>query len=99
VLVGINLGYRDIYLLGIDLNYVEQIPEAKVDGRALEITDTPQCNPNYFFDDYQQKGDRYNPPNRHPGMHLRSWEQLKVFLDTFPAEVVNLNPDSAVKSF
>jgi len=99
VLVGLYLGYRRIYLLGIDLNYVEKLPEARVDGRALEIDRSPETNPNYFFDSYQIKGDRYNPPNRHPDMHLRSWRQLKEFLDSFPATIINLNPVSAVRDF
>jgi FkbM family methyltransferase len=99
VMVGLLLGYRTIYLLGIDLNYVEKLPEARVDGRALEMADTPTSNPNYFFDGYQLKGDRYNPPNRHPEMHLRSWRQLKEFLGSFPATIINLNSDSAVRDF
>lgn len=99
VRVGIMLGYREIYLLGIDLNYVEKLTEAKVDGRALEIAENPIKNPNYFFDGYQLKGDRYNPPNRHPDMHLRSWSDLKESLQDFPCKIINLNSASAVRCF
>jgi FkbM family methyltransferase len=97
--VGLAVGYRRIYLLGIDLNYVEKLPEARADGRALEMVATPESNPNYFFDGYQQKGDRYNPPNRHADMHLRSWQDLKRAVNGFPAEIINLNPNSGVRDF
>ena len=97
--VGLFLGYRRLFLLGIDLNYVEKLPEARAVGRALEIAETPAENPNYFFDGYQLAGDRYNPPNRHPGLHMRSWQQLKEFLARFPAEVVNLNSGSGLRDF
>ncbi|MEH6587179.1 MAG: FkbM family methyltransferase [Halioglobus sp.] len=98
-LIGAYLGYREIYLLGIDLDYVEKLPEAKADGRALEINETPKENPNYFFDDYQIAGDRYNPPNRHPNMHLRSWRMISEILRRLPVDVVNLNRKSALKDF
>ncbi len=62
-----HLGYREILLIGIDANYVELLPEAeKVNGSnrlELQLRATPKFNPNYFFDDYQQAGDRYNVPN------------------------------------
>jgi FkbM family methyltransferase len=99
LLVGLYLGYRNIYFLGIDLDYVEVIPEARQQGRILHIQNDPKNNPNYFFDDYQRKGDRYNPPNRHPGLHERSWGQIRDSLDGFPAKIVNLNSASAVKCF
>lgn len=100
LLFALFLGYRDVYLLGIDLNYVEQLPEAELKGgRVLEITADPAGNPNYFFDDYQQKGDRYNPPNRHPNMHIRSWNNIKDFLEKFPIRVRNLNRESALQCF
>ena len=33
-------------------------------------------NPNYFFDDYQRKGDIYNIPNT-DRVHLKSWEDIR----------------------
>ena len=99
VLVGWLLGYRDLYILGVDLNYVERLPESVEEGRELKITTDPSSNPNYFFDGYQRKGDRFNPPNRHPGMHLRSWAQLRSMTQDFPIRITNLNPNSAVQTF
>lgn len=78
------LGYKQICLLGIDLRYVETIPEAQQVGEiALQIRETPKRNPNYFFDGYQQAGDRYNIPNpkSHQGdLHFAS---LRVLRDDF----------------
>lgn len=93
------LGHADIYLLGIDLNYVEKIDEAEVAGRELVISRQVDNNPNYFFDGYQQPGDRYNPPNRHADMHLRSWTECAEVLRDWGVAVRNCNPDSAVTCF
>ena len=100
LLIGWYLGYRNIKILGVDLNYIEQVQGATLKpGRVLEIEDDSRPNPNYFFDGYQQKGDRYNPPNPNPGLHLSAWEKVASLLDQFPIDIENLNPDSAVKNF
>jgi|SanBayMetagenome_1026888.scaffolds.fasta_scaffold01043_3 glycosyltransferase involved in cell wall biosynthesis len=57
-----------IATIGIDANYVELLPEAKKIGTddndvLLQIEQTPNFNPNYFFSKYQQVGDKYNIPN------------------------------------
>ena len=59
------------------------IPECKEqpDG-TLIITKTPEENPNYFTDDYQQEGDVYNRP-RCDSVHKRSWEDLTFLLTGF----------------
>jgi glycosyltransferase involved in cell wall biosynthesis len=60
-------GHRLVAVIGIDTNYVELLAEAKRLGDGndlrLELAKTPKFNPNYFFNDYQQAGDRYNIPN------------------------------------
>jgi hypothetical protein len=91
----IFLGYRKLYLLGIDCNYVELIPSARQIGEiALEMVDTPDENPNYFFDDYQQQGDRYNIPNpgAHGGnLHVQALEAVRddVIERGLPVEIRN----------
>ena len=45
-----HLKYDAITMLGIDLNYVEFIPEAiKGEDIKLQMTSTPKRNPNYFL--------------------------------------------------
>ena len=93
-------GYTDIALIGIDLKYIERIPESVAgDGIKLSITTTPDENPNYFFDDYQRAGDRFNVPNpdAHGGeLHPASFRVLRDDLVTqdLPVRVVNANPSS-----
>lgn len=93
------LGFSEVYILGVDLNYVEQITEAEKSGRELVITSEVTKNPNYFFDGYQRPGDRYNPPNRHPDMHLRSWQEASEVLEPYPIAIYNCNHNSAVRAF
>jgi glycosyltransferase involved in cell wall biosynthesis len=94
------LGYRKMHLLGIDQNLVEKIPEAKhVGGHILEITETPKHNPNYFIDDYQQKGEKYNIPNSLPNLHYESWILVKERLDRFGIRVLNCSEESRLDIF
>ena len=81
----IYLGYREIFLSGIDVNYVEIIEGAERTGTGLELKIGAEVkdNPNYFFNDYQKPGDVYQIPNpeRHFGnLHLQSFEALNVDL-------------------
>lgn len=94
------LGYKSIYLLGIDCNYVEFISQAKRrQGTVLEIAESPDDNPNYFFAGYQKKGDRYNIPNPNPGLHLRSWVALQKHIATTSVKIFNCNPSSKLDIF
>jgi glycosyltransferase involved in cell wall biosynthesis len=81
----VYLGYREIFLSGIDVNYVEIIEGAERTGTGLELKIGTEVknNPNYFFNDYQKPGDVYQIPNpeRHFGnLHLQSFEALNVDL-------------------
>jgi hypothetical protein len=79
-LFAVILGYNEINTIGIDMNYVELIPECEEqDDGTLIITKTPDENPNYFIDDYQQAGDKYNRPNC-DRVHRQSWEDLTFLL-------------------
>ncbi len=73
-LFGALLGYTQLILLGVDCTYVETIPGAQArEGLVLELVETPKQNPNYYFEDYQRAGDRYNVPNPVPNLHLDCW--------------------------
>ena len=81
VMFAVILGYNDLQLIGIDCQYTEILPETEIlNNGSLRITKTPESNPNYFIDDYQQEGDLYNKP-RVEDVHRRSWEHL-VFIVT-----------------
>lgn len=77
----IERGFRNLCLLGIDCNYVERLDEARsTEGYELVITDSVRRNPNYFFDSYQEKDEKYQVPNPevHSGnLHLQSFVALR----------------------
>jgi hypothetical protein len=56
-------------------------------------------NPNYYFDEYQQVGDRYNVPNYGGDTHLRSWRAAAAVAAEAGAEVYNLSQVSRVDAF
>jgi len=80
-LYGYILGFDKVNLLGMDCEYVEFIPECiEIENGKLKIIETPKDNPNYYFNEYQQKGDIYNKPNV-DRVHKKSWQDLRnIFL-------------------
>ncbi|MEM8770351.1 MAG: hypothetical protein AAGD92_01765 [Pseudomonadota bacterium] len=92
-----EMGYKKIVLLGIDLQYKEIVEGAeKRNGIELEIVEK-RSNPNYFFDDYQQPGDRYNIPNPRPDLHLNAWRQAAARLEGAGVQALNANRRSALR--
>lgn len=97
--VAVCLGYKKIILLGVDCNYVEFVDGCKKDGPGgLVMEKTPEKNPNYWFDDYQQKGDEYNVP---AGMsfHMPTWNKFAYRAAHAGIEVVNCSPISTLRCF
>ncbi len=95
-----SIGFKEIVLLGIDGQYKELVDGAEHrDGIELEIVDSQQDNPNYFFDGYQQAGDRYNIPNPRPGLHVEAWHEAGLKLAQASIDVFNANPRSEVTIF
>ena len=93
-------GYRKIILLGIDLRYQERVDgAARREGIELELVSKPSTNPNYYFDDYQQPGDRYNIPNPRPDLHLNAWRAAATHIQKEEAIVYNGNINSSVRCF
>lgn len=80
--IGIMKGYKKIILLGCDCNYVEEVDGVKhydpSKYNRLELTKTLNHNPNYWFNDYQQKGDRFNLPGTSK-FQMGSWENISKF--------------------
>lgn len=95
----LTLGYRSLFLLGADSNYVEVVEGADfIEETVLEIAREAE-NPNYFFDDYQQLGDRYNLPNIGGETHLRSWRMAAGVAAEVDAQVYNLSKVSRSDAF
>lgn len=99
---GAYLGYSQIFLLGIDSSYTEHIAGIKrVEGIVLELEKTPTENPNYFFDDYQQAGDRFHVPNPNPEypVHIHSWLEANAKLQAAGVSIANCNLQSNLVIF
>ena len=97
--VGVCLGYKKIILLGVDCNYVEFVEGSKKDGPGgLVMEKTPGTNPNYWFDDYQQKGDEYNIPDG-LSFHMPTWNTFAYRAAHANIEVVNCSPITTLRSF
>ena len=93
------LGYKNIILLGVDCNYVELVDGSKADGPGgLVMEKTPDNNPNYWFDDYQQKGDEYNIPAG-LSFHMPTWNKFAYRAAHADINMVNCSPISNLKCF
>ncbi|MCB5190871.1 hypothetical protein LG198_09045 [Methylobacillus arboreus] len=94
-----HMGYADIAILGVDLRYVEVIPEAQhAGGIKLVMTETPKHNPNYFFDDYQQAGDKYNIPNPGRNLHVSAFKKVAADRQAYSwkTRIFNSNKESVL---
>jgi len=87
---GLIEGYKEIYLLGCDCNYVEIIEGADLKKNSLIMRETPKKNINYWIDDYQQKGDIFNLPNVQ-GCQLPAWKRLNDTLNHLKIKVKIFN--------
>jgi len=104
-LIGISLGFKEIILLGADCNYVELIKECKktnegegLSGIKLTITETPKENPNYWFNDYQQKNDEYHVPNGITA-HMKGWLLLSEIANFRNVKITNCSEISKIPFF
>ena len=97
------MGFRKIILLGCDANYTEVIDGAKQETsnkNRIFMEKTPEKNTNYWFDDYQQEGDRFNLPNT-AGCQLPAWDRLSDTIQqlNINAEIINCSPISKIDVF
>jgi hypothetical protein len=96
------MGYRKFILLGVDQNYVEVVDGAKKDNsyHKLVMERTPDQNPNYWFADYQQKGDKFNRPNLTKSQ-IPAWNNLSMTLQNLSihCEIYNCSPITQLDAF
>ena len=100
VRTGVELGYKKIILIGHDATYIQSkdITEAKlVGGCRYQIEEEMSENPNYFWPDYQRKGDLFH----NPGDTVPAWRNMAECLSIFApdVEVVNCSEGSRVDCF
>ena len=73
-------GTFDTNKVTVSPNGSDKIAGVNTSDGTLTIETTPENNPNYFFDDYQREGDKYNKPNGKT-IHMKSWEELSYIID------------------
>jgi hypothetical protein len=90
VQLGLMMGYKKIYIIGVD-GYTEMIDQSKITNKhTLVITETPKDNPNYWFNTYQEKNDEYNIPNAER-WHIPGWNYTKRICDLLNVPIINLS--------
>ena len=96
------MGYRKFIMLGVDQNYVEVVDGAKKNKsyHKLIMERTPDSNPNYWFSDYQQEGDKFNRPNLTKSQ-IPAWNNLSCTLETLGinCEIYNASPITQLRAF
>lgn len=96
--VGIMKGYKKIILLGCDCNYVEKVDGAEVcEGGNLMLTKDLKDNPNYWFNEYQKKGDTFNSPQT-AAFQIPSWRNISLHTPD-DVEIYNCSLASAIPYF
>lgn len=95
--VAIMLGYKKIILLGVDQNYTERIKGSEYIGNGHSvIKDDNIENENYWFNDYQKKGDVYANPQKDI-YHTPAWNSLPLKVKDI--DIVNCSPISTLNCF
>lgn len=107
-----GLGYKKIILLGIDANYkmdnldfvkTQNINLGYSDSILCTVKDKPIQNTNYFFDEYQQKGDMFYIENQNVRTenkrHIVGWKCVKPIMENLNAIIINANPSSLLNIF
>lgn len=101
VQIGILLGYKKIVLLGCDCNYVEKIDGVehydKDKKNRIVLTKNIDNNPNYWFNEYQQKGDKFNIPNSDQ-LQMGSWNNIYKYCPS-DIEIINCSMNSKIPFF
>ena len=89
-----------ILLIGVECDYVEVVDGARPTGVHAQVVmdKTPDKNPNYWFDDYQQKGDMFNLPQAEV-FHRPAWERLSVKAPEIGVEIINCSSVSKLDCF
>lgn len=99
VQAGYLMGYRHFILLGVDCNYVEILDGVKdIDGIRYEVVDEIKSNPNYWFEGYQIKGDKFHKPNE-KDIQLVSWAKLDTLLNNADGYISNCSLVSKLPMF
>jgi hypothetical protein len=94
--VAILLGYERILLLGCDCNYYKT-DGMEIYGPEMKIIKQIENNPNSWFDEYHQVGDKFWTPKKEQ-FQLPSWKILKEIAPN-NIEIINCSEFSSIPYF
>ncbi len=102
---GIELGYKKIIMIGHEGHYKGvNYFDGQVDKHSkyrYQFTQTPEVNPNYFRNDYQQKTDLFHDPCS----VIKVWNTFNKLVEDYnnlvshPVDIVNCSPTSIIEGF
>jgi len=110
---GLELGYEQIFIIGIDLDYkplreATRISREEFDALDLDLDfhtnviyrlrEPITDHPNYFFPEYQEVGDIYSEP-RGNSWHLLTWQRARELAEKNQLPVRNLGKHSLLDIF
>jgi len=90
------MGFSPIYLLGVDMNYVDHGTAVKHDGR--DWTSVSDDDPNHFDPRYFGKGRKYHYPRMKEHM-LPSMDNARRITDILGTRVLNAGVGGALEAF
>jgi len=96
VQISIMLGYKQIYVIGVD-GYIEMPKGKQKKGIVYEMIDTPKKNSNYWFDNYIEKGEIYNLPNAEFS-HKPGWEKAIRVCSQKNIKITNLSGNDYIRA-
>ena len=93
---GIIMGYKRFILIGCDNNYknLSNVKLINKDNHLLEYKQSEEKNVNYWFDNYQEDGEKFSIPNNEK-YHTQGWK--KVYAAQFYENIDVINCSSISK--
>jgi hypothetical protein len=89
------LGFKEIYLLGVDMDYEDHISVVKENNR--DWTSKEDDDPNHFDPRYFGKGTKYHHPRLDET--FKKWEEAKIFFDKRGVKIYNATVGGKLEIF
>jgi len=89
-----HLGFSEVYLIGMDFNYVIPDTVKNIKGAVIESTED---DPNHFHPDYFGKGKKWHDPKLHNV--LKSYQLIKKYFEADGRKIYNATAGGKLEEF